>query len=180
MGSTKHEKSFIDFERPYEQNIIGLKGIFYFGLGLFLLIVVTFGLMWVLIDVLEDTKAEEMREDVNPMAMSEMERLPPEPRVQLAPGFGVDGPNGRINLELNQPQSEYWQLRDQWDQLWREGMRDERTGAVAAMPVEQAKELLLQQMVKARQGPEAQAGYDASRTLIIDSSSGRAVGIKRR
>ena len=34
MGSTKHEKSFVDFEQPYEQNVIGLKGIFYFGIGL--------------------------------------------------------------------------------------------------------------------------------------------------
>ena len=54
MGSTKHEKSFVDFEKPYEQNIIGFKGIVYFGVGLVLLIVITFGLMWALLGVFED------------------------------------------------------------------------------------------------------------------------------
>ena len=38
MGSTKHEKSFVDFEKPYEQNVIGFRGIVYFAVGLFLLI----------------------------------------------------------------------------------------------------------------------------------------------
>ena len=44
----KHEKSFVDFDKPYEQNLIGLQGIIYFAVGLFLLIVITFGLMWAL------------------------------------------------------------------------------------------------------------------------------------
>jgi len=48
MGSTRHEKSFVTFEKGYEQNIIGLKGILYFGIGLLILILITFGLMWAL------------------------------------------------------------------------------------------------------------------------------------
>lgn len=36
-----HEKSFVDYERPYETNIIGLRGVIYFAVGLFLLIVVS-------------------------------------------------------------------------------------------------------------------------------------------
>src|SRR5512134_1586142 len=114
MGSTKHEKSFVDFEQPYEQNIIGLKGIFYFGIGLFMLIVITFGLMWALLNVFEDQKVEEMDKERNPMAMTERDRLPPEPRLQAAPGFGVEGPNGKVNLELRAPQAEYWELQKQW------------------------------------------------------------------
>ena len=46
MGNTKHEKTYVDFDKPYEENIIGIRGIIYFATGLFLLIVVTFGLMW--------------------------------------------------------------------------------------------------------------------------------------
>src|SRR6478609_7436773 len=99
MGSTRHEKSFVDFDKPYEQNIVGLKGIVYFGIGLFLLIVITFGLMWSLMNVLSDSFAEDKRGN-NPMAMTDKERLPPEPRLQLAPGFGIDSPDGRVNLEL--------------------------------------------------------------------------------
>ncbi len=41
----KHEKTFVDFDKAYETNLIGLRGVIYFGVGLFLLIVVTFGLM---------------------------------------------------------------------------------------------------------------------------------------
>jgi len=51
---TKHEKSFVDFDKTYETNVIGLRGIVYFGVGLFLLIVITFGLMLVLQNVMED------------------------------------------------------------------------------------------------------------------------------
>ncbi len=66
MGSTKHEKSFVDFDQPYEQNTIGLKGIFYFGIGLFVLIVITFGLMWALLGVFEED-AKQNKASANPM-----------------------------------------------------------------------------------------------------------------
>jgi hypothetical protein len=91
------------------------------------------------------------------MAMNETESLPPEPRLQAAPGFGVSGPNGRVNLELNAPQSEWWQLKKQYQQVWKEGMKDPSTGAVSALPIDKAKEAFLSQQVKARTGPEAPA-----------------------
>src|SRR5829696_6520591 len=131
MGSTKHEKSFVDFEQPYEQNIIGLKGIFYFGIGLFLLIVITFALMAALLNVFEDDARVNKKSD-NPMARTETERLPPEPRLQVAPGFGVEGTDGKINLELKAPQSEYWELHKQWIQTWEHGQKDPATGAVTS------------------------------------------------
>lgn len=88
MGSTKHEKSFVDYDKPYEQNLIGLRGVIYFGIGLFLLIVVTFGLMWAMQNVMED-QARETKDQKSPLALSEQEKLPPEPRLQAAPGFGI-------------------------------------------------------------------------------------------
>lgn len=179
MGSTKHEKSFVDFEKPYEQNVIGLKGVFYFGIGLFLLIVVTFGLMWVLRNVLEDSVKEEMKSD-NPMQMSERESLPPEPRVQLAPGFGVESPGGRVNLELQAPQAEYRELRKQWEKVWAEGNKDPKTGAVTSMPINDAKEMFLSQNVKAKTGPEAEKAAAESRMYFTDASSGRLAAEKRR
>src|SRR5689334_5936252 len=109
MGSTKHEKSFVDFEKPYEQNVIGFKGIVYFAIGLFLLIVITFGLMWALLGVFDDEFAAD-RKSNNPLQLSDKDRLPPEPRLQSAPGFGVDGPNGRVNMELGAPQAEWREL----------------------------------------------------------------------
>ena len=100
MGKTRHEKSYVDFDKPYEQNLIGLRGIIYFGVGLFLLVVITFGLMWLLLDVFETQVRESDAQARNPMQLTEQERLPPEPRLQAAPGFGVDTKDGRVNLEL--------------------------------------------------------------------------------
>jgi hypothetical protein len=179
MGSTKHEKSFVDFEQPYEQNVIGLKGIFYFGIGLFLLIVITFGLMAALLNVFEDDAKATKKSD-NPMAMSEKERLPPEPRLQAAPGFEVDGPNGKIQLDLKAPQAEYRELHKQWLDIWEHGQKDPHTGVVTSMGINEAKEKFLSEQVKAKSGPEAEKAAAASKLYFTDSSSGRRATEKRR
>lgn len=180
MGQTKHEKSFVDFDQPYEQNVIGLKGVFYFGIGLMVLIVVTFGLMWAFLNVLADNAREEKQSDT-PMRMANAkDRLPPEPRVQAAPGFGVEGPSGRINLELQAPQSEYWELKKQWRQVLENGQKDPGTGMMVTMPIEMAKEKFLGQAVKARSGPEAENAAKQSRMYFTDASSGRLAAEKRR
>lgn len=181
MGSAKHEKSFVDFDKPYEQNLIGLKGIFYFGIALLLLIVVTFGLMWALYRVLEQD-ARDSKSSTRPdvMRMSDKEKLPPEPRLQAAPGFGVEGDGGRVSLELKAPQAEYWELKAQWEKAWKEGLKDERTGTVVALPVDKAKELLLTKAVKAKSGPEAEKSGQDSRLYIGDASSGRMANVRRR
>ena len=50
MSSKKHEMTPADLDKAYEANEIGLKGIFGFAIGLFLLIVITFGLMYALLN----------------------------------------------------------------------------------------------------------------------------------
>lgn len=179
MSSAKHEKTFVDFEKPYEQNIIGLRGIVYFAIGLFLLIVITFGLMWALILVLEDD-AKPTKGRSNPMALSDKESLPPEPRIQSAPGFGVDDPNGRVNLELSAPQSEWWELEKQYAEIWKNGMKDKATGAVAALPIEDAKAKFLQRNVKARSDADAGKLFQDSRLRYSDASSGRVLTDRKR
>lgn len=179
MGATKHEKSFVDFEKPYEQNIIGLKGIVYFAVGIVLLILITFGLMWALMNVLEDG-VQATKGPNNPMRMSEMERLPPEPRLQSAPGFKVESANGPVNLELREPQAEYRELHKQWEEIWKNGVKDPKTGVMTSMPINMAKSRVLQQNLKARSGADAEAAHKESRLIISDSSSGRMPSEKRR
>ena len=67
--------------------------------------------------------AQEAKEPgPGPMALSEKERLPPEPRLQSAKGFGVELESGqRVGLELSQPQDEYRVLRKQWDENLKTG-----------------------------------------------------------
>ena len=179
MGSTKHEKSFVDFEKPYEQNVIGFKGIVYFAVGLLLLIVITFGLMWALLGVLED-EAKIDKASHNPMAESEKDRLPVEPRIQGAPGFGVDGPNGWVNMELGAPQAEWRELHKQYLDVWAKVKVDKATGAVTALPIEEAKKLLLERNVKAKSGADAEKLFAESKLRITDASAGRIAADRKR
>jgi hypothetical protein len=154
-----------------------MRGIIYFAVGLIVLIVVTFGLMWALLNVMEDDALESKASD-NPMMMTDRERLPPEPRLQAAPGFGVESENGRVNMELSAPQSEYWELRRQWKTLWENGQKDPHTGTVVTMPIEQAKEKYLQQAASAPKASDE--NLEKSRLIVSDSSAGRAASEKRR
>lgn len=170
-----------DFDKAYEANEIGLKGIFGFAIGLFLLIVITFGLMYAFLNVIrDDNTATETAGPQNPMRMSDKERLPPEPRLQSAPGFGVDSEKGRVNLELREPQAEYRELQKQWNDLWKHGAKDEKTGTVTVMPIDEAKAKLLTQNVKAKSGPDAEKLFDSSHKFLSDASSGRVASETRR
>jgi hypothetical protein len=179
MGVTRHERSFIDFERPYEQNIVGLKGIIYFGLGLFILIVITFALMWALLRVFADRAAENAPPS-HPLALSEQERLPPEPRLQLAPGFKIETYRGPINLELLEPGAEFREFHQEALLLWKNGQKDKTTGAVAVLPIEEAKQRLLEKALKANTDPNALTLFENSRLYYSDASSGRIASEKRR
>ena len=175
----KHESTVAELNRPYEQNVIGFSGIIKFAVGLFLLIVVTFALMLLLNSVLEKN-ASETKSSNNPMAMTDREQLPPEPRLQLAPGFGVDSPDGRINLELTAPQSEYRELKREWDAIREHGAKDKGTGAIVSMSIEEAKEKVLEENLKAKSGAEAEKFYNESKRFVSDSSSGRKATATRR
>lgn len=176
--ATKHEKSFVNFDQAYETNVIGLRGVAYFAVGLFLLIVITFGLMYFLVNVMreQDSKAKASN---NPMAMDAKESLPPEPRLQAAPGFGVEGENGRVNLELKAPQSEYRELEAQWEKQWKEGQKNGNT--VVSLPIEAAKEKLLEdKSVKTRTGEQTQKALDEAQRFVSYSSAGRTATDRRR
>jgi len=180
MSSHKNESTVDDLNKPYQENEIGLKGIVYFAIGLFALIVVTFGLMWFFEKVvLYDTFADEKTAS-NPMAMTEKEKLPPEPRVQGAPGFGVDSPHGRVNMELGAPQAEWRELIKQWDEIRKHGNKDPKTGALISMPLDEAKTKLLEQHLKAKSGADAEKVVTESKKYFSDASSGRMASASRR
>lgn len=172
----KHEKSFVDFDKPYEQNIVGMRGIVIFGIGLFFLIVITFALMWVLMNVMEND-AKETKASKNPMRLENKEDyLPPEPRLQAAPGFKVTSGRGDINLELREPQAEYREIRKLWETAWKEGQKDPQTGTVIALPIDEAKKRFLEQSAqKAQPNEEARKTLEQSRRLTSYSSAGRTM-----
>lgn len=127
----------------HEASDVHVGSIVKFVLGLFVLTVITFVLMKLLYSVLEN-RASKADPPARPMAMSEKERLPPEPRLQAAPGFGVNLGKGKemINLQLREPQAEYNELRKIWNESL-EGKPDPRTGK-ASMPIEDAMKRIVE------------------------------------
>jgi hypothetical protein len=97
------------------------------------------GLFWFL------NAQESGKEPVaGPMAMSEQERLPPEPRLQAARGFGFKRENGDwVDLEKREPQAEYRLLREQWDQRLNCKSDESHTAAVNCVPIEEAMKKVL-------------------------------------
>jgi len=98
-------------------------------------------------------RREESQElEASPLARQGAERLPPEPRLQLAPGFGVKSDDGKFHDlsyqaktdHVPQPRSEYLLIRDEWRrELEDYGWADQQAGTVR-IPVEQAMQLYLQ------------------------------------
>lgn len=172
---SKHKNILQDLNKPYEANVIGLRAIVYFSVGLFLLIVITFFLMQFLMVVMESDAAEAKKSD-NPLAFTKDEALPPEPRLQSAPGFGVDSEKGRVNLELAAPQAEYLELSRQWNELLKNGKKDEATGTVISLPIEEAKRRLLSENKTTGKSETA----DSSRLMVSDASAGRKQAVRIR
>lgn len=180
MGKTKHEKSYVDFDKAYETNLIGLRGIIYFGVGLFLLIVITFGLMLFFLNVLENDSKVEAERNANPMAESGKDRLPRSPvRLQAAPGFGVQTKDGYVNLELMHPQAEWEVIRQEDEEIWKNGEKA-ADGTVIALPIDEAKKKLLESKSKTDSNAQGDESYKESMLIISESSAGRVPSVRIR
>lgn len=172
----------------YEKDRIELKGIVYFTLGLVIMIGVTFGLMRLLQLSMEEQAKAAYAKEKSPMGWTEDERkrmmnLPPEPRLQGAPGFEVQNPNGGnpISLELREPQAEYRELRKQWEDAWKNGRKDSKTGITSAMPMEDAKKKVLEgNIIKSRPAEQGQQAIKDARMIPMYSSAGRTTEIRRQ
>jgi len=111
-------------------------------------------------------QAAELRS--SPLARQGADRLPPEPRLQLAPGFEVRTEDGRrVPLTYDpdapttrspQPQSEYWAVREEWRRkLHGYGWVDQNAGTVR-VPIEEAMRLYAER----QKGKPAAAGPGAA------------------
>jgi len=161
---TSHIKN-IDVTHEVSDVYIG--GVARFVVGLFILIVVSFVLMWAMFRILQSRSMQEEKPR-SPMALSENDpqRLPPEPRLQGAPGFSEDleksaaaKPETRRELspvttaQAPAPKDPMWEIRvvrDQWDDVLRNGPVDQN-GQRYGMPIEQAKQEVLRQLAAQQQ-----------------------------
>ena len=149
----------------HETSDVNVSGIVKFLAGLSVLTIVTFVLMWGLFRSLEHKVTEPPR---SPMALTEKDRLPPEPRLQGAPGFAEDlekttavkkeelppdhtvGPAISVGAPLpKDPLYEIRILRRHWNDVLENGPADQ-SGKRYGMPIEKAKEEILKQGLPVR------------------------------
>jgi len=160
----------------HEMSDVNVPAILKFVAGLVVMTIAVYLLMWLLFDLFnaKEVKKEEAS-PAGPMAMTEQESLPPEPRLQSAPGFGVKLENGQwVTLEKQEPQAEYRVLREQWNSVLKVGPKDQ-SGRIVGLPIEQAMQKVLEgQGLPARRqesGPDEKKDYAIS--VPTAASSGR-------
>ena len=118
--------------------------------------------------------AQEAKEPgPGPMALKPEERLPPEPRLQAAPGFRVVLENGQeVGLGKGAPQAEYRLLRQQWEENLKTGLKDS-SGKVVGMPIDAAIEKVASEGLPSRvKGPAGKLS-DYAISVPTATSSGR-------
>jgi hypothetical protein len=129
----------------HEASDVSVSGVLKFVGGLTALGIVVFVLMWGMFRFLSAQETEK-EPPPGPMAMKPEERLPPDPKLQAAPGFEVKLENGeRVKLETREPEAEYRVLREQWERRLN-CMREEGSQAASTncIPIEVAMEKLLE------------------------------------
>ncbi|HEX5603308.1 MAG TPA: hypothetical protein VFX63_12185 [Pyrinomonadaceae bacterium] len=159
-------------EVEHETSDVNVRAVVTFAAALAISIaVVAFGLTF-LFDFFSKQEAKSSPKP-GPMALTQKDRLPPEPRLQSAPGFQVKLENGETrDLKLSAPQSEYRVLRQQWEENLKTGLKDQ-SGNVVGMPIDAAMDKIVSEGLgsKAKQ-PNAKLN-DYAIKMPTASSSGR-------
>jgi len=156
---TSHIKN-IDVTHEVRDVYIG--GIMKFVIALAILMVVSFVLMWALFRSLQSRSVEP---PPSPMALSEKDRLPPEPRLQSAPGFAEELEKSAQKSSQKEraeapamvakapaPKGPTWEikvLREEWDDVLKNGPIDQ-DGHRYGMPIDKAKEEVLKQLMESQ------------------------------
>jgi hypothetical protein len=174
-------------EAHHEVSDVELRGIIVFLIGLTVMTVVVYLLMLLMFNLLNtrEAKADPAKER-SPLALSEKERLPPEPRLQAAPGFAeqlgkeVGVKEAEAGAPSNKPKDRTWeldQLQRKWDEDLKQGPKDQ-AGNPAGISIEKAKEQILSGSgLPARTPATPPTGAGGSEDYAIDmptaASSGR-------
>ncbi len=144
----------------HETSDVHVPGIVKFLLGLSVLTLATFVLVWGLFISFAKQSTEP---PASPMALTEKDRLPPEPRLQGAPGFAEDlekktgikkeESGNAITAGAAQPKDALYEInivRRHWHDALENGPADQ-SGNRYGMPIEKAKEEILRQGLPTRE-----------------------------
>jgi hypothetical protein len=163
----------------HEMGEVNIAAILKFLGGLTVMTIAVYLLMWGMFHVLNSQEtAKETEAPPSKMAMTSKERLPPEPRLQSAPGFaeGLEKEAGLKESGENEasakPKDPLWEinlLREHWTEILDHGSKDQN-GKLVVMPIAEAKKELLKQGLPVRTG----ATSDSAAGLPTAASSGRS------
>ena len=147
-------------EVTHETSDVNVRGVLTFGVVLALATIAVAAGIWMLFTFFNEEQKKEPKP--GPMALKPHERLPPEPRLQGAPGFQVTLENGqKINLEKTEPQREYRELRKQWEQ------------SLKAMAIDDAMKKVASQGLPSKPKKSSLKLEDYAITMPTAASSGR-------
>lgn len=169
----------------HEESDVQVQGILKFAVALSVMTIVVFVLMAVMFRYLNEENKEP---PPAPMALSEKERLPPEPRLQGAPGFGQalakDVGFKELDEQAKKPRDPLWEiraLRQRWSEVLEHGPKDE-SGKVIGMPIKEAMTKVLEgKGLPSTAQPDASADLlDYAVAMPTAASSGRTTERRRQ
>ena len=175
----------------HEASDVSVSGLLKFVVALSIMTAMVALLMWGLFRFFNQQE-DKKEPPKGPMAMTEAERLPPEPRLQSAKGFGVKLEDGQwVPLELAEPQAEFRVLYQQWQnqlhcQKDEHATTDEHaakpeqattTHSQPCIPIGEAMKKLVQQGLPAR--PQDRMGQEPQLPTAASSGRQKAEGRKQ-
>jgi hypothetical protein len=152
----------------HEASDVQVGSIAKFVVALLVLTIATHIALWGMFRLLDAAEAKKETPRA-PMAMTEEERLPPEPRLQSAPKFAegleqvtpkdhAEEGAARAATESNTPKDPLWEIKvlnERWHDALEHGPIDEH-GKRFGMPIDKAKEEVLKQGLPVRtQAPDS-------------------------
>jgi hypothetical protein len=167
----------------YDLSDVNIRGLVMFVCGLTVMTVAVYFLVWGMFRALGRREKEP---PPSPMALSHTERLPPEPRLQSAQGFGeqLEKESGATTTSdaTAKPKDPLWEieaLRGQWESVLKDGKDSQ--GKVVAISIDQAKEQLLKNDAAANNTESSSAkAEDYAVETPTAASSGRTTEKRRQ
>jgi hypothetical protein len=158
----------------HEVSDVNVPALLKFVGALTLMTIAVYFLMWGLFRFF-NAQATQQEAPPGPMALSEQERLPPEPRLQGAKGFADELAKSAGEPSQEKPKDPLWEirvLRQQWESQLKDGPKDS-TGKPVGLPIDQAMKKILERGLPSRSQPAS--GQEAEQGISIPTaaSSGR-------
>jgi len=158
-------------EVTHETSDISVSGVLTFVVALTVTTIAVYIGMWLLFGYFE--KQEAKAKPPGPMALQKGERLPPAPRLQGAPGFGVTREDGqKVNLELRKPAAEYNELNKEWTEALA-GKLTDQSGKPVSMPISEAMKKIATEGLPVRANTTTGKLQDFAVSVPTAASSGR-------